>query len=134
MLTRNELWRLQYRQRRYLKQANQDALSQRLKDVIGNLTTLTSDGKTRVLPTDPDGVRWMTLFTHLHEKVVIASSGAAASYGPSHSHTYRTRAAASERRLERNLAELGIHISNDSALVDSNRLRGIVLLDPAHRR
>ena len=71
MLTRNELWRLQYRQRRYLKQANEDALSQRLKDVIANLTTLTPDGKIGVLPTDSDGVPWMTLFTHLHEEYLL---------------------------------------------------------------
>ena len=71
MLTRNELWRLQYRQRRYLKQANEDALSQRLKDVIGNLTTLSSDGRIGVLPIGPDGVQWMTLFTHLHEEYLL---------------------------------------------------------------
>jgi len=37
---------------------------------MNNLATLTQDGKIGVLPIGPDGIRWMTLFTHVHEEYV----------------------------------------------------------------
>ena len=69
-LARHEVWRLQYRQRPYLRSASDDALVQRLKDVMNNLSTLTPEGKIGVLPIGPDGVRWMRLFTDVHEEYV----------------------------------------------------------------
>lgn len=67
-LTRQELWRLQYRNRPYLRNASDDVLVQRLKDVMNNLATLNQDGKIELLPIGPEGIYWMTLFTHLHEE------------------------------------------------------------------
>ncbi len=67
-LARHEVWRMQYRQRPYLKNTSDDALLQRLKDVMNNLSVLTSDGKLGVLPIGPDGIHWMTLFTHIFEE------------------------------------------------------------------
>lgn len=73
-LSRHEVWRLQYRQRPYLKGASDDALAQRLKDIMNNLSTLTPEGKIGLLPIGPDGIRWMTLFTHVHEEYVSRGS------------------------------------------------------------
>ena len=69
-LARHEIWRFQYRQRPYLKDASDDALAQRLKDVMNNVSTLTPEGKIGLLPIGPDGERWMVLFTHVHEEYV----------------------------------------------------------------
>lgn len=73
-VSRHEVWRLQYRQRPYLRDASDDALAQRLKDVMNNLSTLTPEGKIGVLPVGTDGIRWMTLFTHVHEEYVSRGS------------------------------------------------------------
>ena len=67
-LPRHEVWRLQYRQKRYLTHAKDEALDQRLEDVINNLTTLTDEGEIGALPVTPAGEYWMRLFTHLLEE------------------------------------------------------------------
>lgn len=56
------------RNRPYLRNASEDILVQRLKDVMNNLATLTQDGKIGLLPIGPEGIYWMTLFTHLLEE------------------------------------------------------------------
>ena len=66
----HEVWRLQYRQRPYLRDSSDDALAQRLKDVMNNFSTLTAEGKIGFLPIVPDGKRWMILFTHILEEYV----------------------------------------------------------------
>ena len=69
-LSRHQLWRMQYRSRPYLSDASDDALAQRLKDVMNNLATLSDEGKIGILPIGPEGVHWMVLFTHVHEEYV----------------------------------------------------------------
>ena len=72
--SRHEVWRLQYKQNPYLKGASDDALAQRLKDVMNNLSTLTPEGTIGLLPIGTDRIRWMTLFTHVHEEYVTRGS------------------------------------------------------------
>ena len=72
--SRHEVWRLQYRQSPYLKGASDDALAQRLKDIKNNLSTLTPEGTIGLLPIGKDRIRWMTLFTHVHEEYVSRGS------------------------------------------------------------
>ena len=67
-LQRHEAWRLQYRQKRYLLHASDDALDQRFRDVINNFVTLTPEGKVGVLPVDDVGAWWMTRVTELLEE------------------------------------------------------------------
>ena len=74
-LKQHEIWRLGYRQKRYLIHASDDALDQRFKDVINNLTTLTPKGQVGLLPVTADGVRWMILFTHLLEEYGLRGRG-----------------------------------------------------------
>lgn len=74
-LKRHELWRLQYRQRRYLKLASDDVLAQRTKDVIANFATLNSEGKISVLPLSPEGEHWMILWTHVLEEYELRRRG-----------------------------------------------------------
>ena len=73
-LSNHEVWRLQYRQRRYLRDASEDTLAQRLKDVMNNLSILTPEGKIGPLPVDTDGIYWMTLLTHIHEEYVFRNA------------------------------------------------------------
>ena len=68
LLPRHEVWRMQYRSRPYLSDTSDDALEQRLKDVLNNLTTLSTEGKIGMLPIGPDGVHWMVVFTHILEE------------------------------------------------------------------
>ena len=67
-LQNHEIWRRDYRQTRYLNRASDDALDQRFKDVVNNLTTLTPKGQVGVLEVTPSNTRWMILFTHLLEE------------------------------------------------------------------
>ena len=74
-LARHEVWRQQYRSRRYLQNATDEALATRFRDIFGNLLTLTNDGKIGILPVGPDGEYWMVLFTHVLEEYVIRGRG-----------------------------------------------------------
>ena len=67
-LSRQEYWRFEYTCRPYLREASDAALAQRLKGVMNNMSTLTSEGKIGLLPIGPDGERWMKLFTHVLEE------------------------------------------------------------------
>lgn len=53
-----------------MKGASDEDLAQRLKDIMNNLATLTPDGKVGLPPIGPDGIHWMTLFTHVHDEYV----------------------------------------------------------------
>lgn len=74
-IRQHEVWRLEYRQRRYLRLASEDALDQRFRDVFNNLMTLTPEGKVGILPVTEAGVWWMTLFTHLLEEYELRGRG-----------------------------------------------------------
>ena len=74
-MQRHEIWRLKYRQRRYLRLADDGVLDRRFKDIINNLMTLTPEGKIGVLPVTEAGVRWMTLFTHVLEEYALRGRG-----------------------------------------------------------
>ena len=54
-----------------MKDASDEALALRLKDIVNNLAILTPDGKIGALPIGADGIRWMTLLTHVHEEYVL---------------------------------------------------------------
>lgn len=66
-MARHEVWRRNYRQRPYLQDATDEELTQRLRDVIENLTALTLDGRLSPLPPGAEGEKWMELFTHILE-------------------------------------------------------------------
>lgn len=74
-MQRHEVWRSQYRARRYLEHLTGPSLEQRFKDVFLNLLTIQPDAKLGVLPITPEGHYWTVQFTHVLEEFVLR-------YGP----------------------------------------------------
>jgi len=70
-MKRHELWRLQYRQRRYLEHLSEQDLQQRAKDILCNITVLTDTGKIGLHPVEDEGGYWIEIFTHLLEEFQI---------------------------------------------------------------
>lgn len=67
-IPQHEIWRAQYRERRYARHLAQPELDRRCRDILVNLLTLRADGKISVQPS-PDAVgRWTELFTHVLEE------------------------------------------------------------------
>lgn len=75
MMRRDELWRHQYRSKRYLDHLNTHELQQRCKDVFQNLLVLTEEAKIGLPPVDADSMQWMETFTHILEEMFLR-------YGP----------------------------------------------------
>lgn len=71
MIPRSELWRSQYRDRRYLKDVKREELAERLRDVMGNIATLNNDGRIGVKPVDEMTEYWWSRFTHIHEELLL---------------------------------------------------------------
>jgi hypothetical protein len=65
---RHEVWQLGYRQRRYLEHVTDDDLSERMRDIVCNLTVLTGNGKVGLLAPEDAGAYWMELFSHVLEE------------------------------------------------------------------
>jgi hypothetical protein len=66
--TRQEMWREKYRLRPYLQHSTERDVAERLRYIIENMTTLTRDGMTSVLPPEPHGKYWYELFEHVQEE------------------------------------------------------------------
>jgi hypothetical protein len=62
IMRRSELWRLQYRQDRYMVNLDNDQLNERFKDVLNNQQSLTVVGKLAL------NNIWMEMCTHLFEE------------------------------------------------------------------
>ena len=76
MLKRSDLWRLDYRVRRYMSHLHADDLYDRLVDVFSNLTTLTPEGQIGLPPIKGDiPFPWMELWTHLLEEYGLRGTG-----------------------------------------------------------
>ena len=69
-MTRHEMWRHAYRQRRYLEHANDKELRQRLSDVMDNMSDFDEDGKIAIKNPLIEG-EWIERFTHLLEEFAI---------------------------------------------------------------
>lgn len=74
-MKRHELWRLQYRQKRYMEHISQDDLDKRIEDVFRNSLTLTEEGKIGLRQISSDGEYWMIMWTHLLEEMSLRGSG-----------------------------------------------------------
>ena len=66
-LSRNELWRLQYRNKRYMEHISTDELLQRFKDVLSNQFIFHSDGM-QIRSIEGKGSFWFVLLTHILEE------------------------------------------------------------------
>jgi hypothetical protein len=69
------MWRTQYRSKRYLEHATAEQLSQRVRDIICNLTLLTKEGKIGLRLPSEDGAVWTEIFTHALEEYVLRGVG-----------------------------------------------------------
>ncbi|MGZ5117395.1 MAG: hypothetical protein ACXWCY_19710 [Burkholderiales bacterium] len=70
-IRRQDLWRKQYRHRRYMEFLSADELQRRFADVLTNTTTLTEEGRIG-FPTAKDDIEfWFSRFTHLMEEYAI---------------------------------------------------------------
>jgi len=70
-IPRHEAWRKIYRANRYCRHLSQKELNQRIRDVLLNNLVLTLDAKVGLHPIGPDGMRWMELWTHVLEEMVL---------------------------------------------------------------
>ena len=70
-LKRHELWRQQYRHRRYMEHLTEIDLQHRAKEVFNNLTLLNEEAKISLPPLCPETEAWMILWTHVLEEFVI---------------------------------------------------------------
>lgn len=70
-IKRHELWRLQYRSRRYLEHLSQDELITRFNDVFTNQLLLNEQLKISFHPINEEGEYWMIIFTHILEEFVL---------------------------------------------------------------
>ena len=75
VIPRSELWRRQYRGRRYLKDVRREELAERLRDVMRNIATLNKDGRIGVKPIDEMTDYWWSRFAHIHEEFLLRGEG-----------------------------------------------------------
>lgn len=68
IMTNHEIWRSNYRTKRYMAFLDKDQLEQRAIDIFTNLTVLTTDGKIGLRSIDNIGIYWMVVFTELLEE------------------------------------------------------------------
>lgn len=76
LMTRQEMWRQKYRLRPYLQHCKEEEVAERLRYVIENMTTLTSDRKVAPLAPEPHGKYWFELFEHVQEEYRRRGDGA----------------------------------------------------------
>ena len=67
-MTNHEIWRSNYRAKRYMEFLDKGQLEQRAKDILTNLPVLTADEKIGLRPIDNVGIYWMVVFTELLEE------------------------------------------------------------------
>jgi hypothetical protein len=72
-MQRDHLWRLMYRNERYLEHASPTDLASRARDIVCNVTTLEYNGKIGLVEVK-DGFYWMELFTHVLEEFALRKS------------------------------------------------------------
>lgn len=70
-MKRHEMWRGQYRSRRYVEHLADDEVRQRAKDVFLNMLVITEEAKIGLPPINPESTCWMILWTHVLEEFVI---------------------------------------------------------------
>lgn len=71
----HEVWRQEYRSRRYLEHLTDNHLRRRAADVFSNLLVLTHEGKLGMLPVGPEGRTWMVLWTHVLDEQLLRGRG-----------------------------------------------------------
>lgn len=70
-MRRHEFWRNEYRSHRYMEYLSELELRVRTKDIIQNMTTLTSKGQIGLHSSDDNGIFWMIKWTHILEEFVL---------------------------------------------------------------
>lgn len=67
-MVRNEVWKQQYRDSRYMQYLSAIELEERAKDILTNILLLSGKGQISLHPIDGIGEYWMILFTHIIEE------------------------------------------------------------------
>ena len=70
-LPRHEVWRQEYRSRRYLEHLSKPDLDRRAADIVTNLLTLTPEGQIGLREAPGLGERWMIVWTHVLEEFAL---------------------------------------------------------------
>src|ERR1700732_113279 len=71
LLPRHEIWRREYRIRRYAHHLSQSELNRRIRDVFLNLLNLAPDAKVGPGPITEESVIWMVKWTHMLEEMQL---------------------------------------------------------------
>lgn len=75
LIKRSELWRQQYRNRRYLQYVNDKDLEQRLRDITCNFFVLYENGKIGPRHVNKGESYWIEVFTHILEEYSLRGTG-----------------------------------------------------------
>jgi hypothetical protein len=67
----HEIWRINYRNNRYMEYISKEELEQRAKDIFSNLIILSPEGNCSLRKVNNDGLYWMIIWTELLEEFVI---------------------------------------------------------------
>lgn len=70
-LSMHQTWCMSYRMRRYCQHLSQPELNRRLRDIVTNLLLLTPGAKIGVLSITPENMRWMEIWTHALQEMVL---------------------------------------------------------------
>ena len=75
-MKRSEMWRLDYRVRRYLSYVEDEELDQRLRDIWSNLATMNAEGQIELPPLKGDlPFPWMEIWVHTVEEYRLRCIG-----------------------------------------------------------
>jgi hypothetical protein len=69
LMPRHEIWRSEYRARRYARHLSQPELNRRIRDVFLNMLNLTPDAKIGLGPITEESINWMVKWTHVLEEL-----------------------------------------------------------------
>jgi hypothetical protein len=74
-MKQQEIWQMQYRNRRYMKYLTANDLQQRFVDVLSNLTVLSPKGLISLHDWQGRGAYWMSLFADIQEEYALRGEG-----------------------------------------------------------
>lgn len=87
LMPRHQIWRLQYREKRYARHLSQAELNARIRDILLNQLVLTAEGKVGLIPIDESTRHWPEVWTHVLEEMRLRHGPHPAGFTPDILHS-----------------------------------------------